>query len=108
MRRAVDNQLYADQIRPAGRGALYQEFLELKERLEVEGLFEEELKRPLPAWPRRIGIVTSPTGAALRDMLNTLRRRFPLAEVVLAPAAVQGDAAPNELLAAFEAAECRS
>ncbi|KAA3645420.1 MAG: exodeoxyribonuclease VII large subunit [Chloroflexi bacterium] len=94
-------QLYADQIRPAGRGALYQEFIELKERLEAEGLFDEELKRPIPKWPHRIGIITSPTGAALRDMLNTLRRRFPLAEVILAPAAVQGDASPGELLDAL-------
>ena len=94
-------QLYADQIRPAGRGVLYQEFIELKERLEAEGLFAEDLKRPIPEWSRRIGIITSPTGAALRDMLNTLRRRFPLAEVVLVPASVQGEAAPGEMLQAL-------
>ena len=95
-------QLYADRIRPAGEGALYQEFLRLKEKLEGEGLFDAERKRPIPAWPGRIGIVTSPTGAALRDMLNTLRRRFPLAEVALAPASVQGEAAPGEIMAALE------
>ena len=94
-------QLYADTIRPLGEGALYQEFLRLKAQLEAEGLFDAERKRPLPAWPHRIGIVTSPTGAALRDMLNTLRRRYPLAEVILAPTAVQGDDAPPGIEAAL-------
>jgi exodeoxyribonuclease VII large subunit len=93
-------QLYADTIRPLGEGALYQEFLRLKAQLEAEGLFDEERKRPIPAWPRRIGIVSSPTGAALRDMLNTLMRRYPLVEVILAPAAVQGEAAPSEIVSA--------
>jgi exodeoxyribonuclease VII large subunit len=94
-------QLYADSLRPLGEGALYQEFLRLKALLEAEGLFDAARKRPIPASPRRIGIVTSPTGAALRDMLNTLRRRMPLAEVVLAPAPVQGDEAPLALVAAL-------
>ena len=94
-------QLYADEIRPAGEGALYQEFLRLKAKLEGEGLFDPERKRPLPAWPRRIGLVTSPTGAALRDMLDTLSRRFPLAEVVLAPSAVQGPNSPAALVSAL-------
>jgi exodeoxyribonuclease VII large subunit len=94
-------QLYADLIRPVGEGALYQEFLRLKARLEAEGLFDEARKRPVPAWPRRIGIVTSPTGAALRDMLNTIRRRYPLAEVILAPTAVQGEEAPAQIAAAL-------
>ncbi len=92
-------QLYIDAVRPAGEGALYMEFLRLKARLEADGLFDSARKRPLPAFPRRIGIVTSPTGAALQDMLNTLRKRYPLAEVILAPSAVQGDAAPGELVA---------
>ncbi len=91
-------QLYIDAVRPAGEGKLYQEFLRLKARLESEGLFDEERKRALPERPHRIGIVTSPTGAALQDMLNTLQRRYPLAEVVLAPAAVQGDNAPGEIV----------
>jgi exodeoxyribonuclease VII large subunit len=95
-------QLYADEIRPAGEGALYQEFLRLKAKLEAEGLFAPERKRPIPEMPGRIGIVTSPTGAALRDMLNTLERRYPLAEVVLAPAVVQGAAAAGELVAALK------
>jgi exodeoxyribonuclease VII large subunit len=95
-------QLYANLIRPAGEGKLYQEFLRLKARLEAEGLFAEERKRPIPEWPQKIGIITSPTGAALRDMLNTLARRYPLPEVVLAPTSVQGFGAPGEIIAAFE------
>ena len=96
-------QLYADSLRPLGEGALYQEFLRLKALLEAEGLFDAARKCPIPASPRRIGIVTSPSGAALRDMLNTLRRRMPLAEVILAPAPVQGDEAPLALVAALQA-----
>ena len=96
-------QLYADLIRPTGEGALYQEFLRLKARLEAEGLFDAARKRSIPRWPRTIGIVTSPTGAALRDMLDTLRRRYPLARVVLAPTAVQGDDAPRGVIAALQA-----
>jgi exodeoxyribonuclease VII large subunit len=96
-------QLYIDTLRLAGEGNLYQEFLRLKARLEGEGLFAPERKRPIPARPRRIGIVTSATGAAFQDMLNTLRRRYPLAEVVLAPAAVQGAEAPLELVTALQA-----
>ena len=95
-------QLYADLIRPAGEGALYQQFLRLKARLEAEGLFDAERKRPIPERPRRLGIVTSPTGAALRDMLNTLQRRYPLVEVILAPTPVQGDDAPAGIVAALE------
>lgn len=95
-------QLYADDIRPAGEGALFQEFLRLKAKLEAEGLFDPVRKRPLPLYPRTIGIVTSPSGAALRDMLNVLARRYPLARAVLAPAAVQGEAAPREIIAALK------
>lgn len=94
-------QLYADSIRPLGEGTLFQEFLRLKALLESEGLFDPARKRAIPASPRKIGIVTSRTGAALRDMLNTLRRRMPLAEVVLAPTPVQGEEAPLKLVAAL-------
>ncbi|MGD8456029.1 MAG: exodeoxyribonuclease VII large subunit [Anaerolineales bacterium] len=94
-------QLYADRIRPLGEGLLYQEFNRLKQKLEAEGLFDPDRKRLIPEVPRIIGIVTSPTGAALRDMLDTLRRRYPLVEVVLAPVAVQGDAAPGEIIQAL-------
>lgn len=95
-------QLYVDLVRPAGEGALFAEYLRLKALLEAEGLFSGERKREIPQFPRKIGILTSPTGAALRDMLNTLARRMPLAEVVLAPSAVQGEAAPLELVAGLQ------
>lgn len=95
-------QLYADQIRPVGEGALFQEFLRLKAALEADGLFAPERKRPIPELPKRIGIVTSATGAALRDMLNTLRRRLPLVEVLLAPSSVQGAEAPPALVRAIQ------
>ncbi len=96
-------QFYADIIRPVGEGLLYQEFLRLKAMLEAEGLFEAERKKLIPELPRTIGIVTSATGAALRDMLNTLRRRLPLVEVILAPSPVQGDEAPPGIVAALVA-----
>jgi len=95
-------QLYADQIRPIGEGALYQEFVRLKAMLEAEGLFAPERKRLIPMFPKKIGIVTSATGAALRDMLNTLRRRLPLVEVILAPSPVQGIEAPPALVKALQ------
>lgn len=95
-------QLYVDAVRMSGEGALYQEFMRLKARLETEGLFDPSRKRALPEMPHRIGIVTSPTGAALQDILNTLRRRYPLAEVILAPAPVQGDEAPPALVNALK------
>jgi exodeoxyribonuclease VII large subunit len=94
-------QLYVDVLRPVGEGALYQEFLRLKALLEAEGLFDPARKRPIPEIPRRIGIVTSLTGAALRDMLNTLRRRLPLVEVIIAPTPVQGDEAPPAIVTAL-------
>lgn len=94
-------QLYADQIRPVGEGALYQEFMRLKAMLEAEGLFAPERKHPIPMFPKTIGIVTSATGAALRDMLNTLRRRLPLVQVLLAPSPVQGTEAPPALVKAI-------
>jgi len=95
-------QLYVDGIRAAGEGHLYQEFLLLKDQLTAEGVFEESRKRPIPPQPKLIGIVTSPTGAALQDMLNTLLSRFPIAEVVLSPASVQGEAAPAQIVKALE------
>lgn len=96
-------QLYVEEMRQAGEGRLYQEFLRLKKRLEAEGVFAEERKRPIPALPKVIGVVTSPSGAAFQDMLNILRARCPMVEVALAPAAVQGDAAPLQIVAALMA-----
>lgn len=95
-------QLYVDAIRLAGEGALYQEFLRCKAKLEAEGLFDESRKRSIPEQPQVIGVVTSSSGAALQDILNTLKLRFPLVRVVLAPSAVQGEQAPLEIVAAIE------
>ena len=95
-------QLYADVVRLAGEGAAYQEFLRLKARLEAEGLFDEGRKRPLPVLPTRMGVVTSAAGAALHDVIHVLRRRYPLADVVLAPTPVQGSEAPAGIIAALD------
>jgi exodeoxyribonuclease VII large subunit len=94
-------QLIASLIQAKGEGALYQEFLRLKAMLEAEGLFASERKREIPEFPKMIGIVTSATGAALRDMLNTIRRRQPLARVILASSPVQGVDAPPALVTAL-------
>jgi exodeoxyribonuclease VII large subunit len=94
-------QLYIDSMRPAGEGALYQEFLRLKAKLEAEGLFDLEHKRPIPELPRIIGVVTSSTGAALQDILNTITRRYPLVQVVLAPTTVQGVDAPAGIVSSI-------
>jgi exodeoxyribonuclease VII large subunit len=96
-------QFYVDDLEPVGQGDLHAQFERLKAKLAAEGLFDAELKQPLPAFPRRIGIVTSPGAAALRDILNVLRRRFPLAQVILSPTPVQGDNAPPQIVAALEA-----
>lgn len=101
-------QLYVDQVRPVGEGALYQEFMRLKAMLEAEGLFDVERKRPIPVLPKRIAMVTSATGAALRDMLNTLRRRLPLVEVILVASPVQGVEAPPALVNALSTAALHS
>jgi len=96
-------QLYVDLVEPAGLGRLYLEFQALKERLEAEGLFAPERKRPLPVFPQVIGVVTSPQAAALQDILRTLQARFPSVEVVLAPTRVQGEEAPREIVRALRA-----
>ncbi len=99
-----DYQLIVEQVEPAGEGALKRQFEVLKKKLAAEGLFDEDRKQLLPDLPERIGIITSPSGAAVRDILTVLRRRFPSIPVVVYPAAVQGDAAPGELIAALETA----
>ena len=96
-------QLYVDFVRPAGLGDLYAQFEALKARLAAEGLFEAERKRPLPTWPRRIGVVTSPQGAALRDIIRVIRTRFPNVEIVLSPTQVQGEEAPPQIVQALQA-----
>lgn len=90
-------QIYVDHLEPDGIGGLYIAFEQLKNKLEAEGLFSPELKKPLPKLPLRIGIITSPTGAAIRDMINVLGRRFPLAEIIIYPSLVQGDGAAEQL-----------
>lgn len=92
-------QLYADAMEPDGIGSLYFTFEQLKKKLEAEGLFAESRKKPLPKIPTRIGIITSPTGAAIRDMINIIGRRFPYATILLYPALVQGSDAPHQLIA---------
>ncbi len=87
-------QLIAEHMEPAGEGALRQAFEELKQRLGAEGLFDGQYKKPIPTFPRQIGVITSPTGAALRDVITVLRRRFPAIPVVIYPVPVQGLEAP--------------
>lgn len=95
-------QLYVEHLEPRGKGALGLAFEQLKKKLYKEGLFDEAHKRTLPLLPTHIGIVTSPTGAAIRDILKVMRRRFANVEVTLRPAKVQGDAAKNEIAAAIK------
>jgi len=96
-------QFYVDWLEPVGAGALFLRLQALKDKLQREGLFAAEHKRPLPPFPRKLGVVTSPVGAALRDILHILQRRYPLAEFILAPTLVQGDEAPPQIVAAIEA-----
>lgn len=95
-------QLYADRVRQVGMGDLYQQFEQLRRKLEAEGLFDPERKREIPKFPHRIGVVTSPEAAAFQDIQNVLRRRFPLAQIILSPTLVQGMDAPNQIVAALE------
>ncbi len=97
-----DYQLYVDYMQPEGAGALYQEFLRIRSRLEAEGLFAKERKRPVPPFPRRLGVITSSTGAALRDILRILSEKYPMVEVLLAPTIVQGKEAPLSILRSLE------
>ncbi len=94
-------QLVVEMMEPKGLGALQLAFEQLKRKLEAEGLFDEARKRPLPAFPRVIGIVTSPTGAAIRDMLNIIGRRFADLHILITPVRVQGDEAPGEIVQAL-------
>lgn len=96
-------QFYCEDMQPDGAGAQALAFNQLKEKLEKEGLFAAERKRPLPLMPKKIGVITSDTGAALRDILNVTSRRFPLAEILLHPALVQGLEAPKSLIKALDA-----
>lgn len=90
-------QLYVDDMQPDGVGALNLAYEQLKEKLQKEGLFSELHKKPLPPYPEKVGVITSPTGAAVRDIINVLGRRFPYAEIVFCPVLVQGDGAHLQL-----------
>ncbi len=90
-------QLYVDDMQPDGVGALNLAYEQLKEKLQKEGLFSELHKKPLPPYPEKVGVITSPTGAAVRDIINVLGRRFPYAEIVFCPVLVQGEGAQLQL-----------
>ncbi len=95
-------QLYASTMSPDGVGALYQMYEKLKSRLEEEGLFSEEHKKPIPRYPRAVGVITSPSGAAVRDIINVMNRRYPYAKIYIYPSLVQGEAAPENLIKALD------
>lgn len=101
-------QFYIDKIEPAGKGALYLAFEQLKEKLEKEGLFASESKKKIPMLPKKIGIVTSPTGAAIRDILSVVKRRFAGVSVLIVPSRVQGDMAKDELISGIDYLNKRS
>ena len=94
--------LYADSMEPDGIGALYIAYEQLKKKLEAEGLFRTEHKKPLPKIPTRIGVITSPTGAAIRDIINVISRRFAYAKIVLYPSLVQGESAAPQLISGIQ------
>lgn len=94
-------QLYIEEMIPDGVGTLYLAYEQLKAKLKAEGLFDEEYKKPIPEFPKRVGVVTAATGAAVRDIINVITRRFPLAEIILFPTLVQGDGAASEIAAAI-------
>lgn len=98
-------QLYVNDMQPDGIGALYLAFEQLRKKLSEEGLFDEAIKKPLPPFPQKIGIVTSPDAAALKDMLNIISRRYPIAEVVIFPCLVQGENAPSSICTALKKAD---
>ncbi|MCS4356426.1 exodeoxyribonuclease VII large subunit, partial [Klebsiella pneumoniae] len=99
-----DYQLVCDSLEDAGEGALRRAFEALQARLQAEGVFDFDRKRPLPKFPRRIAVLTSPTGAVIRDIVSVLRRRFPLLEVELLPVPVQGEGAAAKIRAMLQAA----
>ncbi len=98
-------QIYVDKMEPDGLGNLYIEFEKLKEKLAKEGLFNDAHKKPIPKIPKRIGIITAPTGAAIRDILSTIKRRFPICETILFPALVQGEYAAPDIVKQIKEAD---
>ena len=100
--RSGQYQLTVERLQPEGLGAFYLAFEKLRKKLEAEGLFAEERKKPLPKFPKVVGLVTSPTGAAIQDILRVSRTRWPDTRILLAPASVQGEAAPRDVIAGIE------
>jgi exodeoxyribonuclease VII large subunit len=100
-------QLYVKEMQPDGIGSLYMAYEQLKAKLEVEGLFDVRYKKPLPLYPSRVGVITSPTGAAVRDIITTIRRRYPAAHILLYPVAVQGEHAVPSICRALDAMNTR-
>ena len=103
--KAGSYQIYVKTMTPVGQGALYQHYLALKETLEKAGYFNQDLKKPLPRFPRAIGIITSKTGAAVKDMISTITRRYPLTKVILFPTTVQGETAKTSVAKNIERAD---
>lgn len=103
-----DYQIIIEYMEPAGAGILMAQFLQLKNKLEAEKLFDVKYKKPLPKLPKSIGVITSPTGAAIRDILNVLRRRFPSINVIIYPTQVQGNKAAAQIVSALQIANERS
>lgn len=101
-------QLYIQKMEPDGFGALYLAFEQLKEKLLQQGYFDKTHKKPIPAFPSHIGVVTSPTGAAVRDIITTIKRRYPIAKITIMPALVQGPQAPDSIASAVETANKRN
>ncbi len=97
-------QIYAESMEEVGLGNLYQAYLKLKEDLEKEGLFDEKYKKALPRFPRQVAVLTSATGAAVRDIINIINRRYPLTKILVYPTTVQGDEAKHEVVKSIEAA----
>lgn len=95
-------QLYVEDMQPDGAGALALAYEQLKSKLEKEGLFDSRHKKPIPQFPKKVGVITSPTGAARRDIENIISRRYPCAEIILYPVTVQGDTAPAQLVNAVK------
>ena len=95
-------QFYVNSLQPDGVGALYLAYEQLKSKLEAEGLFDQEAKKAIPEFPERIGVITSPTGAAVRDIINVCARRYPMAKIYLYPSLVQGDGAEENLIKALD------
>lgn len=97
-------QIYVESMQPDGVGDLYLAYEQLKARLEKEGLFSPEYKQPIPKYPRTVGVITSPTGAAIRDIITTIKRRYPIANISIFPAVVQGDYAKGSIVKAIQQA----